>query len=162
MALGVHGTHPRDYGGPPKWLLRAGAWPTILVRMGAGRLIGNGMAIVTHRGRRTGRLYQTAVQVLDRNPATGEIFVVAWSRRADWFRNIQRASAVEVWDLGRRFKPVQTFLSEDEIAASLLAHGRKHRFQASMRRMFIAAPRTENEARDCAKTAGGVAFRPTS
>lgn len=120
------------------------------------------MAIITHRGRRSGRLYQTAVQVLDRNAGTGEITVVAWSKSADWFRNIEQSPAVEVWHSGRRFTPSQRLLSEAEIAAGLLAHSQRHRFQSSMRRLFIAAPRDEIEARDYAKRAGGVAFTPAS
>lgn len=162
VANAVAGKREATLAAPPRWLLSAGRWPALLVRVGAGRLIQGGMAIVTHRGRRSGRIYQTAVQVLERRPATGEIFVVAWSKKADWFRNIQQAPAVEVWDRGKCYKPIQRFLTKDEIAASLLAHRARHRFQAGMRRLFIAAPRTEAEAQEYANTAGGVVFRPAT
>jgi deazaflavin-dependent oxidoreductase (nitroreductase family) len=134
----------------------------VLVRIGAGRLIGSGMAIVTHRGRHSGRLYQTAVQVLAYDEATGEISVVAWSGKADWYRNIEAAPAVEVWHSGRRYKPLQRLLTKDEIADRLLAQRTKHRFQAQMRRLFIPAPRTEVEAHEYAQTTGGVVFRPAA
>lgn len=145
---------------PPRWLLRAGAWPALLVRIGAGRLLGKGMVVVTHRGRRSGRLYRTAVQALDRDAATGELYVVAWSREADWYKNVVAEPAVEVWDAGTTYRPEQRILTGAEIADKLLVQRRAHRFQAVMRGLFIPAPRTRADAERYAALAGGLAFKP--
>lgn len=112
---------------PTGWrrlLLRS---PVYLYRVGLGRLFGHRLLVITHRGRNSGRLYRTPLEVARYDPATQEAIVPSgWGRQADWYRNIQASPAIEVWLGGRRFRPEQRFLSESEAAEVMAHYARRH------------------------------------
>ncbi len=58
-----------------------------------------GLALVVHRGRRSGRTYQTPVNVF----GTGDGFIVAltYGPDCDWVRNVQAAGGCELRTRGR-------------------------------------------------------------
>ena len=59
--------------------------------------------ILVHRGRRSGRLYETPLSILAEDPERGEVFVSPmWSRDADWYRNVIAGGLVEIRVLGER------------------------------------------------------------
>ncbi len=142
-----------------QWLSR---WPILLHHLRLGRLTGHQFIVLTHRGRRTGQVRQTAIMVLRYDPAKREAFVVAWSHQADWYRNIQATPACEVSLGSNRYRPSQRFLTTDEVF-ELLTWCRQHRpFQARIQCLFFGWPWTTSGEvrRGLAETLAGVAFRP--
>ncbi len=138
-----------------------GGWPVWLHRAGLGRLVGARYAVICSLGRRTGRLRRAAVMVGGGDPRTGEVFVVAGSREAQWYRNLSAAPAAEVWIGARRFRPTQRMLSAAEIAGVLLALRRDHPREARIQAAFFGWPwpSSVDEVTSLAATLGGVALR---
>ena len=109
-------------------LLRA---PARLYDWHAGWLLGPRFVRLTHVGRRSGREHRTILEPIGNDRATGELTVlVGQGPTADWYRNIQRAPAVELATMRRRFRPVHRVLSEDEAVAALAEFERRHRWAA--------------------------------
>ncbi len=144
-----------------KWVSK---WPQLVYRFHLGWILGARFMLVTHRGRRTGKLWQTGVMVLRYDEQTQEASVVAGSRGADWYRNIQASPAVEITLGSQRYYPMQRFLNTDEIA-ELMAYSRRHSpFTAFMQGLFFGWPwkATQQDLLILAAQLGGVAFRPAS
>jgi deazaflavin-dependent oxidoreductase (nitroreductase family) len=63
--------------------------PRCLYWLGLGRLLGHRFMLLTHRGRTSGRTFQTALEVVQYDSSTKESIVCSgWGTRADWYRNI--------------------------------------------------------------------------
>jgi deazaflavin-dependent oxidoreductase (nitroreductase family) len=58
-----------------------------------------GLALVVHRGRRSGRTYQTPVMVF--GTADGFIVALTYGPDSDWVRNVQAAGGCELRTRGR-------------------------------------------------------------
>lgn len=102
-----------------RFLLRI---PAVVYRCRAGWVFGHRFLLLTHVGRRSGRIRRTVLEVVRFDRDSLEAVVVSgWGRGADWFRNIEAAPALEVAIGRRRFRPAQRILGEDE-AAAVLAH----------------------------------------
>ena len=57
-------------------------------------------------GRKSGRTYQTVLEVVHYDPATRESTVLsAWGERADWYQNILAHPAIEIQTGGERYTP---------------------------------------------------------
>jgi deazaflavin-dependent oxidoreductase (nitroreductase family) len=66
-----------------RWMLQALSPATVIV--------------LVHRGRRSGRLYKTPVEVLHDDPERGELVVgPMWGKNSDWYRNVVAGGLVEV------------------------------------------------------------------
>ena len=93
-------------------------FPRLLYRLHLGWLLGHHCLLLTHQGRKTGRLRQTVLDILHFDPATKEFLVVSmYGEQADWYQNIQAHPALEVqtgWD---RFVPMQRVLPREEAEA---------------------------------------------
>ncbi|HEX3792911.1 MAG TPA: nitroreductase/quinone reductase family protein, partial [Acidimicrobiales bacterium] len=77
-----------------RWLLRA---PARLYDWNLGWLLGHRFVRLTHVGRRSGRRYHTMLEVIGTGSERNEVIVVAGlGSSADWYRNIQVHSAVEI------------------------------------------------------------------
>lgn len=72
--------------------------------------------LIVHRGRISGRIYETLVTILHRNEATGEIFVTSsmQGERADWYRNLKVNPPVAIEIGSSRLQVTQRFLGEEE------------------------------------------------
>lgn len=80
---------------------------------------------LTHLGRRSGRTYRTVLEVI--GVADGEYFVVAGlGAGADWYRNIQARSPVEVVVGTRRFTPRHRVLGEAEAVEVIAGYERRN------------------------------------
>ena len=89
--------------------------PIYLYRLDLGRLLGHRFLLLVHRGRESGLLRETVLEVLLHDPATKESVVLsAWGEKADWYRNLEAAPALEVRTGGRRYVPEQRFLAPGE------------------------------------------------
>jgi deazaflavin-dependent oxidoreductase (nitroreductase family) len=79
-----------------------------------GRIAGQapGFGIVTHRGRRSGKVYHTPVNAFRR----GEEFVIAltYGPRADWVKNVLAAGGCDLRTRGRSVHLTQPRLVRDE------------------------------------------------
>ena len=151
---------------PTGWrrlLLRS---PVYLYRIGLGRLFGHRMLVIIHRGRRSGNIYRTPVEVASYDPATDESIVPSgWGPQADWYRNIQASPAIEIWLAGRRFRPEQRFLSESEAATVMADYARRHpRGARELTRWMLGRP--YDNAHDAGQALSAkvpfVGFRPAS
>lgn len=77
-----------------KFALRAPIW---FYRARLGRLLGQRYLYLAHRGRKSGVRRETVVEVLSFSRAVPEVVVVAgWGAKADWYRNLVAAPALEV------------------------------------------------------------------
>ena len=75
--------------------------PSVLDRNGmrwALQALGlNTVIVLVHRGRRTGKLYRTPVEVMIDRPERGEIIVAPmWGRETDWYSNVVAGGLAEV------------------------------------------------------------------
>ncbi len=115
--------HRRPYG-IYRWLANA---PRVFYRLGLGRVLGYRMVQITHRGRKSGVIRHTILEVLSYNPQTQEVLVVSgWEGKTDWYRNIQQEPALEV-RIGRvAYRPIQELLLPEETAQLILTLFRQH------------------------------------
>ena len=98
-----------------------------------GWILGRRFLRLTHVGGRSGRLYQTVLEVVGHSGATDEVIVVAGlGRSAQWYRNLQVCEAVEVAIAGERFAPVHRELSPDEATVVLADYERRNRYLAPL------------------------------
>jgi deazaflavin-dependent oxidoreductase (nitroreductase family) len=111
----------------------AGAWlPVLADRPGfrwllSGRVVGAPIVVLTHRGRRSGRVYRTPVEAIAEDPARDEIVVSPMrGGRGDWYLNILAGGLVEASLRGESFEASWRELPEDERRAALEEYGRDH------------------------------------
>jgi deazaflavin-dependent oxidoreductase (nitroreductase family) len=100
----------------PAFMLPFMKMPLILYRLGLGWMLGKRFMLLTHKGRSSGKAYQTVLAVLRFDKKTREIFVVSPWSASNWYHNIQATPAVEVETDRVRYAPVQRTLSPEEIA----------------------------------------------
>lgn len=147
---------------PPAFMLPFMKMPLILYRLGLGRLLGKRFMLLTHQGRRSGKVYRTVLAVLRFDAQTREICAVSPWSASHWYRNIQAAPALEVETAGVRYAPRQRSLSPEEIAELFIAFRTEHPIFI---RMVARIPgwkidSTYDEFLALARTLRGVAFRP--
>jgi deazaflavin-dependent oxidoreductase (nitroreductase family) len=137
--------------------------PVYVYRVRLGWLFGHRFLLLTHRGRKTGRIRQTVLEVVLYDAATGESTVVsAWGERAEWYRNLRAAPALEVQTGWRRYRPVQRFLSHDEAAAAFTEYERLHPLAARcLTKLFKGQDkRSEGARRASIASLPMISFRP--
>jgi deazaflavin-dependent oxidoreductase (nitroreductase family) len=85
-----------------KFLFKVPVW---LHKMGLGgweRLVGAQWMLITTKGRKTGKLRHTMVDVMDYDKASDTYYIeAAYGARADWYKNIQANPIFEA-KVGRR------------------------------------------------------------
>ncbi|MGE5139569.1 MAG: nitroreductase family deazaflavin-dependent oxidoreductase [Rudaea sp.] len=155
---------------PGRWLRLAFKLPVYLYRLRLGWLLGHQALLLTHRGRKSGRVYQTVLGTVRYDPHTrGCIVASGYGANADWYRNIQAQPALEI-EIGReRYVPRQRFLPDDETVAELLDYERRqprwvNRINHSLSRQMLdlGYVPTEQGVREFASQIRMVAFEPQS
>ncbi len=136
--------------------------PLILYRLGLGWMLGKRFLLLTHVGRRSGKIYRSVLAVLRFDEKTRETLAVSPWSGSNWYRNIQATPALEVETNGVRFAPVQRSLSAEEIAALFIEFRKEHPIFS---RMIARIPSwkidsTYDEFLALARTLRGVSFRP--
>jgi deazaflavin-dependent oxidoreductase (nitroreductase family) len=83
--------------------------------------------VLVHRGRRSGRLYKTPVEILVDRPERRE-FVVSpmWGKGSDWYRNVVAGGLVEVHVGGEEEQVEWRELDEAERRVALDAYREAH------------------------------------
>ena len=113
--------------------------PARLYGWNAGWVLGSRFLLLTHVGRRTGRPHRTVLEVIGRNPAASELFViVGLGRSADWYQNLQAGPAIEVAVGRRRFRPEHRTVPSDEAAAVLADYEHRNRLVAPVVRLVLS------------------------
>lgn len=137
-----------------RWLARLPLW---LYRAGLGRLLGRRFLLLTHVGRRTGRVRAVVLEALEHDPATGRTLVASgWGERADWLRNVAVTPAVTVTIGARRFRATAVRLSPPAAEAALLRYAGRHprAFRALVR--LLTGRRAGDAATESARLAAAL------
>ena len=138
--------------------------PTLLYRAHLGWLLGNRFLCLVHRGRRSGKLRRTVVEVVHFDRRSEEAAVVAgWGPHTQWYLNLESGPPEEV-RLGRRLwrAPGRRFLDEAERVALLGGYVREHpRAAKGLGRAFGIASLDAGGIADLAGRVRAVAFRPS-
>ena len=141
--------------------------PAALYRARGGWLLGHRFLLLTHRGRRSGRRYETVLEVLRWDPWRDEATVMSgFGPAAQWYRNVLAGGAAEVRIGRRRFAPSVRVLDPDEAVAALAAYERANRLIAPLVRRILSRlagfPYDSSEAsrRRLVETLPLMAFRP--
>jgi deazaflavin-dependent oxidoreductase (nitroreductase family) len=101
--------------------------PIYLYHLNLGWLLVHRFLLLIHQGRESGLLRETVLEVILYEPATRESVVLsAWGEKADWYRNIEAAPALEIRTGGQRYVPEQRFLAPEENHAVISDYGRRH------------------------------------
>jgi deazaflavin-dependent oxidoreductase (nitroreductase family) len=107
-----------------KWFLHT---PSYLYRARLGFLLGHRFLMMEHRGRRSGRLYRTVVEVAGRHPAERQWIVTAGrGPTSDWYLNLRAGGLEAVWIGSRRHAAEVRFLSAEDAAVVMQAYEAKH------------------------------------
>ena len=136
--------------------------PLFFYRMGLGRIFGKRFMVLTHVGRKSGKVHQSVLAIVGFDPKTREIRAVSPWSSSNWFRNIQATPALEVQTAGVRYAPRQRWLSAEEIASGFIEFRRRYPIFS---RMVARIPgwnidSTYEEFVELARTLRGVAFEP--
>jgi deazaflavin-dependent oxidoreductase (nitroreductase family) len=147
-----------------KGLLRA---PVALYSAHAGWLLGHRFLLLAHRGRRTGRVYRTVLEVLSWDEMSREAVVMSgFGRASQWYRNVLATDPVEVRIARLRFAPQARQLDSDEAARVLAAYEQRNRFAAPILRAVLSKiagfryDGSESARRRLVELLPLVAFRP--
>lgn len=107
-----------------KWFLHT---PTWLYRAHLGFIMGKRLLMIEHRGRSSGTLYRTVLEVAGRYREGNEWIVTSGTGpRADWYRNIRAAGVDAVWIGSHRSEARCRFLEPDEAATVMAMYETDH------------------------------------
>jgi deazaflavin-dependent oxidoreductase (nitroreductase family) len=141
--------------------------PAFLYRAHLGFLLGHRFLLLRHRGRRTGRRYDTVLEVLRYDPDTDEsIVMAAWGPTSEWMRNVEAGTAEAVHTGRHSYAPSHRRLDQDEAASVLAAYERRHRALAPIVRIVLSGflgwryDGTDDARRRAVDRLPLVAFRP--
>jgi deazaflavin-dependent oxidoreductase (nitroreductase family) len=85
--------------------------------------------VLVHRGRKSGKLYKTPVEMLVEDQQRGEIVVSPmWGKGSDWYRNVVAGGLVEVHVRGEQQRVEWRELDEVERRAGIKAYREAHPF----------------------------------
>ncbi len=147
---------------PSRFMIPIFKLPLALYRVGLGWVFGHRFMLLTHIGRRSGKVYRTILAVLEFDPETHEIKAMsAWSA-SDWYLNLQAHPAVQVETGFIHYAPVQRILAPEEIATLFVNYRRKHPIFS---RIVCRIPgwrinSSYEEFVELARTLRGISFRP--
>lgn len=110
--------------GLANWFLHA---PTWLYRAHLGFLMGKRFLMIEHRGRKSGNLYRTVMEVAGRHPDQYEWIVAAgWGPKSDWYRNLKAGTFEAVWIGSKRLAAMVRFLEPEEAGQVMSEYERAH------------------------------------
>ena len=147
---------------PPAFMIPMLKLPLLLYRLHLGWMFGHRFLLLTHKGRRSGKIRQTVLAVLRFDPKTKEIMAVsAWST-SEWYKNILATPALQVETGFTRYVPVHRPLTSEEIAQLFENYCRE---RPIFSRIVCRIPgwkwnSSPAEFLELAETLHGVAFRP--
>ena len=103
--------------------------PVYLYRWRLGWLFGNRFLLLTHVGRRTGRRRQTVLEVMEyRDPGPELVVMSGFGPKAEWLRNIEATSDIEITSGADRFVASYRFLGEEEAMNVVAGYEQRNRW----------------------------------
>lgn len=149
--------------GPGRLALLLFRLPLQAYHHGKGGLLGHTFLLLTHIGRKSGQLHETALLVLRYRPEPLEVVVAsAWGDESDWVQNI-RAHPVARVDIGHHsFEPEHRFLSADESLGVIGECLRQHPWRFRLMEWVLGWGdlRAELVAQEFVRTRPFVSFTP--
>ncbi len=94
--------------------------PVYMYRMGLGKAIGKRILILTTRGRRTGKLRQTALEYGYDEDTHSYSVMAGWGGTTDWYRNAIAYPRVQIQVGVKKLDAVAERLTEDEVTRMLI------------------------------------------
>jgi deazaflavin-dependent oxidoreductase (nitroreductase family) len=83
--------------------------------------------VLVHRGRKSGRVFKTPVEIMVDDPERGELVVAPmWGRDSDWYRNVVAGGLVEIHVRGEQRQVEWRKLDEAERRAAMDAYRETH------------------------------------
>ena len=137
--------------------------PSSLYRFRLGGLLGQRFLLLTHRGRKSGLVRRTPLEVLHYYPHSRKSIVLsAWGTKADWYRNIEAGPPLEVETAGERYSPAPRFLTTEEACAVITEYAIRNPLAARVLEHAVGYPviRSAASRRAFADSAVLVAYRP--
>ena len=124
MTGSVGGTARRRPAGHAKWFMQAPKW---VYRARLGFLFGSRFLLLEHTGRKSGKVFQTPLEVAHRRSDADEWVVCSgFGPTSDWYRNLQADQDVAIWLGSKRYPARARFLSNEEAVAAMQAYERAH------------------------------------
>jgi len=113
---------------PPKGIkLALFRLPIYLYRLNLGFLLGNRFICLKHKGRVSGIMRETVLEVIDQNKTRGTIYSASgFGNKAQWFKNILSNPNVFIALKSRQRKAVVRVLSAEEAEQVLLRYVEVH------------------------------------
>jgi deazaflavin-dependent oxidoreductase (nitroreductase family) len=147
---------PKRPQGLQRRLLKAPVW---LYRLRLGRLLGGRFLLLRHRGRRTGAVHETVLEVIGREG--DELYVISgFGRSSDWLRNIRAAPPLLVESGSRSFVPEARFLDAGEAASVLRSYAARNPRAAAILGKRLYGGAFEPDRLAAATTVVGLRPRP--
>lgn len=103
--------------GLTRWFFRA---PIALYRAHLGWVMGRRFVLVEHTGRKSGKTYQTVLEVVGHSDTTIDV-AAAWGPTSDWFRNVSATPSVRVSSGRLRDEPATAAVLDDDDAEAVFA-----------------------------------------
>lgn len=101
--------------------------PILLYRLHLGWLLGKRFLLLEHKGRKSGVIRRTVIEVVDHNPQAGSFVVAAaWGDQADWFKNISVEPKVTIGVGLKKFSAIARVLPYEEAVHHLTVYARNH------------------------------------
>lgn len=150
----------------PSGLLRlAMRSPILLYRFRLGWLLGKRFLLLEHRGRKSGVIRRTVIEVVDHDPHEGSFVVAAaWGNQSDWFKNISAHPKVTIGVGLSKFSAIARTLPTDAATYHLTVYARKHPFafrQLGSMLFGSKSRETDKLVRSFAESVPLVQFIPT-
>jgi deazaflavin-dependent oxidoreductase (nitroreductase family) len=113
---------------PPRGLSRIiFRLPILLFRGHLGWLLGHRFVMLTHKGRISGQLHQTVLEIVRYDNQTGACIVASgWGEKSDWVKNISKDPKIVFQIKNKITKGIAKRLSPEESAKELDAYARLH------------------------------------
>jgi deazaflavin-dependent oxidoreductase (nitroreductase family) len=110
--------------------------PVHVYRANLGWLLGRRFLMLTHTGRRTGKRHATVLEILAHH-GSEMIVLSAFGRNANWLRNIQANSNLEITTGPRTFGATYRMLTEAEAIAVMAEYERRNRLAMPLIRTVL-------------------------
>lgn len=132
---------------PPAALKLAFKVPTLLYRIGLGRLLGKRFLLLVHRGRKSGLERRAVLEVIECEAGPRSAVVLSgWGDRSQWFRNLQAAPPLAVEVGGESWlRPRFEVLEPDRAVEVVEEYRRDHPLLMSVLDRFFGWPRKASE-----------------
>ena len=113
---------------PPKgFKLKLFRAPLYLYRFKLGFLLGERLILLKHWGRKSGKLNEAVIEVIDQDKVNGKIFSASgFGEKSHWFKNILANNSVFVTIRNSEYKAIVRVLSADEATEVLLRYVKAH------------------------------------